>query len=109
MDELLGAGGHAGEVAVPEADELERVLERARGGPALGAAGAVGELGLAPAVLLLGQELELLGQRGLDLALGRGAGAAGLVEQRPPRLLGVRAAADRRAGERLGAGAQLRA
>ena len=28
MDELLGAGGHAGEVAVPQADELERVLKR---------------------------------------------------------------------------------
>ena len=41
---------------------------------ALGAAGALGELGLALAVLLLGQVRELLGERGLD-RLARGAAA----------------------------------
>ena len=107
VDELLGAGGDAGEVAVPEADELERVLERPGRCAALGPAGAVGELGLALAVLLLGQVLELLGERGLDLLLGGGAGAAGLVEQRAPGLVGVGAAVQRGARERLGAGAQL--
>ena len=52
VGELGRAGGDAREVAVPEAGELERVVERRRGGAALGAAGALGGLGLAPAVLL---------------------------------------------------------
>ena len=39
--ELLGVGGDAGEVAVPEADELERVVERAGLGAPRGAPGAL--------------------------------------------------------------------
>src|SRR6185369_9809592 len=95
--------------AVPEADELERVVERAGRGAPLGAPRALGELCLAPLVLLLGQVLELLGERDLDLLLGGAAGRAGGVEQRPPRPLGVGATGQRRARERLGAGAQRRA
>src|SRR6185295_16560241 len=102
-------GGDAGRVAVPEADELERVVERAGRGSSLGTSGAFGELRLAPLVLLLGQVLELLGERDLDLFLGGGARRTGRVEQWPPRPLGVRAAGQRRARERLGAGAQRRA
>ena len=106
VHELLGAGDDARAVAVPQAGELERVVERAGGGAALGAAGALGELGLAPAVLLAREVLELLGERRLDLLARDRAGGAGLVEQRPPGVLGVGAAGERRARERLGAGAQ---
>ena len=77
--ELLGAGGDAREVAVPEADELQRVVERAGLGPPRGAAGALGELGLLAPVLLLGQVLELGRERRLELGLG------GIAEPRAPR------------------------
>jgi hypothetical protein len=92
--ELLGAGRHAGEVAVPEADELERVLERLCSRPALRSAGALVKLGAASLVLLLGQELEFLGERGLDRLACARARAARLLEQ---RLGGPRANASARA------------
>ena len=74
VGELGRAGGDAREVAVPEADELQRLVERAGGGAALGALRLLAELPLAALVLLLGQEGELLGERRLD-ALARGAAA----------------------------------
>jgi hypothetical protein len=80
VHELLGAGGDAREVAVPEPDELQRVVERPGAGASLGAAGALGELGLAPPVLLLGQVGQLLGERGLDLLLGSAAGGPRLFQ-----------------------------
>ena len=57
-------------------------------------------------MLLLRQVLELLGQRLLELGLGGAPGGAGGVEHLAPRLGAADLAAQRRAGERLGAGAQ---
>ena len=87
------------EIAVPEAGELERVVERLRARPPLGPSRALGELGLAPLVLLLREVLELFLERRLDLVLGRGAARSGALEHRPPgRRAGL--AVQRRAGER---------
>ena len=104
--ELGRVVGYDRQVAVPEARELERVVERRCGRPALGAAGTLGELGLAPLVLLLGQVLQLFGELLLDVFPGRGAAPAGAVEHGAPGPLGS-PAVERRAGEVLGGVAQL--
>ena len=106
--ELLGVGGQAGEIAVPEADELERVVERAGLGAPRGAAGALAELGLLAPVLLLGQVLELGRERRLELGLRGGAGAARGGQHLRPRLDLADVAGERGAGERLGARPQRR-
>ena len=86
-----GAGGDAREVAVPEADELERVVERAGRGPPLGAPRALGELRLARACAP-----SWAGTRAPRRApprprsLAASPRRAGRVEQRPPRPLGCR-------------------
>ena len=54
----------------------------------------------------LGQELELVGQPLLVRGAGRGAARRRDLEQREPRALRAGRAVQRRAGERLGAGAQ---
>ena len=109
VGELRRARGDAGEVAVPQRDEAEREVERLGLGTPLGAAGALGALGDAPAVLLARQQLELLGDGGLDLLAGAAAALAGGGEEREPGPLGAHRGLDGRARERLGTRAQLRA
>jgi hypothetical protein len=98
VGELGRAGGDAGEVAVPEAGELQRVVDRAGLRAALGAARALRVLGRTPLVLLLGQVGELVGERRLDGVACLDAGGAGLLEQRLPRLLRRRGAMQRLEG-----------
>ena len=104
--QLGRAGGDAGEVAVPEAGELEPVVERRGLRAALGAARLLADLGLAPLVLLAREELQLLGEPLLVRGARGGAAGGGELEQREPRPLGADAAVQRRARERLGVRAQ---
>ena len=107
-DELGRVRGQDGEVAVPEADELQRVVERLGGGAAVGAARPFRELRLAALVLLLGQELQLLLELLLHLGLRVLARLLGAIEQLAPRLL-VDRAVDRRPGVALRRLPQLQA
>ena len=104
--ELGRAGRDAEQIAVPEAGELQAVVERDGARAPLGAAGLLAELGLAALVLLAGEEGELVGEPRLEgRALGRAA-RAGDLQQRAP---GPRMPVQRSTGERLGVGAQRRA
>ena len=105
--ELGRAGGDAGEVAVPEAGELEAVVERGRLGAALGAAGLLAELGLAPLVLLAREELQLVGEPRLVRGAGGGAARARRSRAAPAhgRSAPTRPCSGARA-KRLGVGAQ---
>ena len=106
VGQLGRAGRDAGEVAVPQAGELQAVVQRGRPRAALGAARLLADLRLALAVLLAREELQLLGE---PLLVRRARGRAARrreLEQREPRPLGADAAVQRRARERLGVRAQ---
>jgi hypothetical protein len=106
VGELGGSGGDAGQVAEPEAGELEREVDALRARPPAGALGALGVLRLALALLGLGERVELVGEGGLDLGLRRRGAGAGGRQERPPRAIAARAPVQRGAREALGVGAQ---
>ena len=85
VDEILGAVADAGGVAVPEARELQRQVERGGAGAPLRAAGRLEPLTLGAPALLLGQELELVHDALPDFGFGRVAVVPGLLEDRKPR------------------------
>ena len=84
------------------------MVERLRRRPPVRSSRALGELGLAPLVLLLGQVLEFLDERPFDLLLGALPALLGAVEHRTPRPLGAGGAVDRRAREALRGGPERR-
>ena len=108
VDELRNAGGDAGHVAQPEADQLEPVVERGLPRAALGALGPLGALPLDAPLVLLGNELAILGHPLLHRVarvLGDVARALEEDEPRPVRELAAQGAAREALGARPQRGA----